>query len=184
MNKPWRLYLWVIAVFALSFTGCAQAVTPSAGETFEPPGAAVTETPPANGIISTSTGEPAQMNPSPTPPQSAGLESLIQQAVRDLAARLSIPEDQIQLVSAEAVVWPDASLGCPQPEMAYIQIPFDGSLIILRAGERTYEYHAGGKRGLFLCEGVKTKPGKPAPIDLSKSTPPAPDQGIPPGADQ
>lgn len=80
------------------------------------------------------------------------MEPLIQMAKSDLAKRLRIPEATIKVLEARAVVWPDASLGCPQPGMMYIQIPFEGGLIRLEAGSQEYNYHSGGKEGLFLCE--------------------------------
>lgn len=126
-------------------------------------------------------------------PSSSGLESLIEQAKEDLAQRLSIAITQIDLVEAKEVVWPDASLGCPQPGMKYKQVPEDGALIILQAQGTAYEYHNGGSRGLFLCEKALSKPEKPPQIDitnltpqiLDKNAPPplTPDQGIPPGED-
>jgi hypothetical protein len=87
--------------------------------------------------------------PSPVEP---GLESLIALAKEDLAQRLSISADQMDVVEARSVVWPDASLGCPQPEMRYKQVPQDGALIRLSAEGRVYEYHSGGGRDPFLCE--------------------------------
>ncbi len=94
----------------------------------------------------------------PQVPSDPALEPLVQQARQDLAQRLNIAEDQITLIEAKAVVWPDASLGCPQPDMVYKQVPYDGALILLKVGEREYEYHSGGSRGLFLCEkSLKTK---------------------------
>lgn len=81
-----------------------------------------------------------------------GLETLVAQAKADLAERLSISVDEIELLEARSVVWPDGSLGCPQPGMAYKQVPQDGALIRLAAGGQTYDYHVGGSRGLFLCE--------------------------------
>jgi hypothetical protein len=123
-----------------------------------------------------------------------GLQHLIDQAKADLAERLSIPIEEIELVEAREVVWPDASLGCPQPGMKYKQVPEDGALIILLVGETNYEYHNGGSRGLFLCEQVFKDPYKPTPIDITKLTPstidkdnpPAitPDNSNPPGEDQ
>lgn len=86
------------------------------------------------------------------------LELLVEQAKRDLAHRLNISEDQITLLEAKAVLWPDASLGCPQPDMVYQQITYEGVFILLQAGEREYDYHSGGSRDLFLCEkSLKTK---------------------------
>ncbi len=77
---------------------------------------------------------------------------LVSQAKEDLAERLGVTLDQIELLSFEEVVWPDASLGCPQPGMRYIQVPQDGALIRLSAEGQVYDYHSGGNRGVFLCE--------------------------------
>lgn len=77
---------------------------------------------------------------------------LVMQAIRDLAGRLHVGFDAITVVSAEAVVWPDGALGCPQPGMEYIQVQQDGMRIVLAAGGREYHYHSGETRGPFLCE--------------------------------
>ncbi len=72
--------------------------------------------------------------------------------------RAAVEPEQITVVSAEAVVWPDASLGCPQPGMRYAQVPVDGALIQLEAAGRVYPYHTGGNQvEPFLCE----QTGKP-----------------------
>ena len=93
-----------------------------------------------------------ETSPEPLSYVDPNLEPLIALATVDLAERLGIPAEEIALISAEAVVWPDASLGCPQPDMLYRQVPVDGALIILQAGEREYAYHSGGSREPFLCE--------------------------------
>lgn len=124
-------------------------------------------------------------------PVDPGFQLLIDQAVMDLAQRLSIPTSQIILVEAKSVVWPDSSLGCPQPGMAYLQVPEDGALIVLQVVEGIlYEYHTGGNRGLFLCEKTIKDPNPPPKIDIfnltpsNPSSPPStPDNSIPPGGD-
>jgi hypothetical protein len=70
----------------------------------------------------------------------------------DLAGRLRIDPAEVEVVEVEAVVWPDGSLGCPQPDMAYVQVQKEGSLIRLRVGKSLYDYHSGGGRDPFLCE--------------------------------
>ncbi len=92
--------------------------------------------------------------PIPTP-LDPGMEKVVLQAKDDLSKRLTVNIDQISLVEVQTVTWPDGSLGCPAPGMAYIQVQVDGLLIRLRAGENLYEYHSGGARSPFLC--------KPAP---------------------
>lgn len=80
------------------------------------------------------------------------MDSQIRIARADLAERLGIAEDEIKVLEARAMVWPDASLGCPQPGMVYIQILVEGGLIRLEAGGREYNYHSGGDAQPFLCE--------------------------------
>lgn len=135
-------------------------------------------------------GEPVQM-PTPIPiPADAGLQNLIDKAKTNLANRLSISVDQIVLREATSVVWPDASLGCPQPGMVYIQVPEDGLLIKLQVGDQIYPYHSGGFREPFLCETIFKDPGKPPQIDFFNLTPRSPDisstpdNSIPPGEDR
>jgi hypothetical protein len=100
-----------------------------------------------------------------------GLEGLVSEAKEDLAQRLSISVDGIELLSAISVVWPDGSLGCPQPGMAYKQVPQDGVLIQLSVGGVVYNYHGGGSRGLFLCE-QKLKSIEPLPNIGNELLPP------------
>lgn len=78
--------------------------------------------------------------------------SLVQQAMSDLAEQLGVPVDEVELIEAEAVVWPDGSLGCPQPGMMYTQVLQDGLRIVLRVAGQEYHYHSGETRGPFLCE--------------------------------
>ena len=126
----------------------------------------------------------------PPTPDMSGMESLIALARNHLARKLSISVDEINLVEAKPVVWPDSSMGCPQPGMAYLQVPEDGALIILQFNGISYEYHNGGSRGLFLCESNSRDPAitpNPGLFNLtpSKSDPPptTPDNSIPPGED-
>jgi hypothetical protein len=111
--------------------------------------------------------EPIEPVPGPVEP---GLEGLVAQAQSDLAERLSIPVDQIEVLSASSVVWPDGSLGCPQPDMAYTQVPQDGVLIRLAVGSNVYNYHGGGGRDLFICQ-QKLKSIEPLP-SLGNDRPP------------
>ena len=91
---------------------------------------------------------------------------MVRQAMEDLAGRLSIAIDQIEVVRTEAVTWRDSSLGCPQPGRQYMQVLQDGMLIVLRAGDRSYEYHSGGSRPPFLCESRSRR--TPPPSGLTR----------------
>ena len=92
-------------------------------------------------------------------PVSPQLQNLIDKAKGDLTQRLSISENEIILVKARDVVWPDSSLGCPQPGMMYAEVLTPGYLILLEATGQKYEYHAGKSSDIFLCE----KPTPPVP---------------------
>lgn len=141
-------------------------------------------------------GQPSPMNDTQTlPPEphptDSGLLHLVDMAKEDLSQRLAISVTQIILVEAKEVVWPDASLGCPQPGMKYKQVPEDGALIILQVAEINYEYHNGGNRGLFLCEKSLKDSYSPPELDILNLMPPPPDKNlptpdnsIPPGEDQ
>jgi len=74
------------------------------------------------------------------------------QAKEDLASRLDVGKDQIELVEFKAVVWPDGSFGCPQPGIAYTQVQQEGYLIQLRFESKLFDYHGGGNTPPFLCE--------------------------------
>jgi hypothetical protein len=81
-----------------------------------------------------------------------GEQQLVSQARADLSERLGVAPDQIELMAFDAVTWPDGSLGCPQPGMAYTQVLVDGARIVLAYNGQTYEYHSGGRRAPFWCE--------------------------------
>jgi hypothetical protein len=85
-------------------------------------------------------------------PDAPKLRDLVTQARKDLARRLSLEPEALELVEISEVVWPDASLGCPQPGKNYPAVTREGYRIRLRSGKRIYRYH-GGQGGVpFLCE--------------------------------
>ena len=137
-----RFRSWV-APFAAVLISCS----PAAGEPIITP-----SIPPA------ATPQPPSQAPATLPAQAPGkTRSWVEQAMADLAARLGVPASEIEVVSAEAVTWNDGSLGCPQPGMAYIQVLIDGFRVILKHGDKTYDYHA-GPSSIFLCEQPRAVP--------------------------
>lgn len=125
------------------------------------PSATPTRTPPAR-QTAPSAAPRASRTPDPSNTPAAVQETAMpaaprspqtRAAVADLAARLNLPPDQIEVVSEEEVTWPDGSLGCPQPGMMYTMALVDGMRIVLRAQGRDYSYHSGGNSDPFLCAG-------------------------------
>jgi hypothetical protein len=97
--------------------------------------------------------EDASMKEQPQPePADPPSRALVDKARADLQRRLSLQADDIALIEFKSVVWPDSSLGCPRPGMAYTQVQRDGVLIRFNAKGRTYQYHGGSGREPFLCE--------------------------------
>jgi hypothetical protein len=78
------------------------------------------------------------------------LAQLVAQSRADLARRLVLSVDSVQLIRAAAVDWPDSSLGCPRPGLMYAQMVTPGYLIVLGANGKEYEYHA-DRRSASLC---------------------------------
>jgi hypothetical protein len=89
---------------------------------------------------------------------------VVRQAIEDLAQRESVPAKDVEVVSVEEVVWPDTSMGCPRPDMRYLQALQDGMRIILQANGRQRAYHSGGNRAPFLCD-RKTSQQRPHQIE-------------------
>jgi len=122
------------------------AVTPESG-------AAPT---PRQGVVAVPTETPAGSEAVEAAPVQSGAygeaaSQLIQQAQDDLAQRTGAPLDQIAIISVTEVVWPDGSLGCPQPDVAYTQATMPGYQIVLSYQGQQYDYHTDASRA-FLCE--------------------------------
>ncbi|MCO5176188.1 MAG: hypothetical protein M9890_04330 [Thermomicrobiales bacterium] len=78
------------------------------------------------------------------------MKSRVDAARRDLSERAQIQADEIEVVRAERVTWPDGSVGCPRPGMRYTQALVPGCFVQLRAQGRLWNYHGG--RGMpHLC---------------------------------
>lgn len=119
------------------------------------------------------TTRPARGTPEAGLPQQA--RDVVQLAKEDLARRLKLPVSEISVVSVEAVDWPDTSLGCPQPGMAYAQVITPGFRVVLEAAGQSYEYHTDQDSSVVLCQGGGSDvtplmpvaphgiPGKPTP---------------------
>lgn len=83
-----------------------------------------------------------------TPDQAQEMTDLVRQ---DLAERLAVARDEIQVVATEAQDWPSTALGCPKPGQAYADVITPGYLIVLAAGGQEYRYHT-GPNNFVLCQ--------------------------------
>jgi hypothetical protein len=71
--------------------------------------------------------------------------------IKDLASRLSIDTEAISVLSTEAIVWPNAALGCPLPGKDYAQGKVSGFRIRLAAQNKEYSYHTDRTGQFVLC---------------------------------
>jgi hypothetical protein len=150
----------------LILAACNQAIAPNLpGSTGLPITEAEQTVVAQTGTAAPIEGEDTQMTPSLPTPGSTGMQYLVEKAKEDLAQRLSISLSQINLVEATEVVWPDASLGCPQPGMVYAEVLTPGYLILLNADSEEYEYHTSRSTEVIYCENP-TPPVPGTPDDI------------------
>jgi hypothetical protein len=71
--------------------------------------------------------------------------------VAAIAAELGIAPGEVNVVSATAEVWPDASLGCPQPDMLYAQVVTPGFRVVVDVGGEQIEFHADERGAIVRC---------------------------------
>ena len=98
--------------------------------------------------------------PSTTVADSAPIDGEVATAVADLAERLGVDESEILVKSHEAVTWPDGSIGCPMPGMAYTQALVDGTQIVLEVDSVTYAYHSAEGGDPTYCENPQPAVGQ------------------------
>lgn len=106
---------------------------------------------------------PTAAVPSPPPedtlPSTAESSTLVEKAKADLANRLGVSADLIDVTSVQQVEWPGRGFGCPEPGKLYAQVISMGWQIILSYEGKTYSYHSGGGGDPFYC----AKPSNPLP---------------------
>ena len=77
---------------------------------------------------------------------------LLDAMLQELAGKIDVAVEQIVVTRAQAVVWNDGSLGCPQPGMMYTQALVDGYWVELEAEGQTFDYRVAQTGYFFLCE--------------------------------
>ena len=110
---------------------------------------------------------PSSPGPSAIPGETAGTSgspgaivlpaSVIEPVVAEISRLSGVPVAEVAIVSAEAVTFPDGSLGCPVPGMAYNQMVTDGYKIVANAGGTTYDYRGTGT-AFSRCLNPKAEP--------------------------
>lgn len=163
INLPKIILL--LSLVTIILTACATYQEPSPIATIPPQGTDVPATPtleiPTRELpdkidkltpIAPIEKEPIDMTPISPADLPANLQEVVNQAISALAEKLSIDPEEIQVISAESVVWSDSSLGCPQPGMNYLMVLTDGYRVVLTVDEEPYYYHANQRGYGLFCD--------------------------------
>jgi hypothetical protein len=108
--------------------------------------------------------EPVPPSTSPTlteetpPVKSEMPQKILEPILKEAAALAKIPREQLVIVRAEAVVWNDGSLGCPEPGMMYTQALVNGYWVIIDAGRQRYDFRVGSGGSFLLCPAGRGRP--------------------------
>lgn len=70
--------------------------------------------------------------------------SILDPIIDAVARDAGVLREAVVVRQAEAVTFPNPGLGCPEPGMAYKQVPVDGYRVVLEAGGTTYDYRGTG----------------------------------------
>jgi hypothetical protein len=136
MSKK-QLFRLVVTMFTLTACGSGAATPTRSPATLSP-------TP---GPSHAPSGTPTPIPATPTP------LAFVEPLRSDLAQRLGIAPESIQVAEIQKTVWPDASLGCPDPEQMYAQVTTPGYLVRLELQDEVYEYHMAAGGPFLLCQG-------------------------------
>lgn len=79
-------------------------------------------------------------------------QELLDAILDDAASRTGLDRGELTIVQDQAVVWPDGSLGCPEPGMMYTMALVDGYHVIVQADGQLLDYRAGRNNSFRLCE--------------------------------
>lgn len=142
----------LLGIALLAAAGCYAAgpsTTPS--PTASPQVPVATPSPTASPTPPSPTS-PAQATPSVPDVGGEVPQALIVEMMQQTADATGVNMAELRVVQASAVTWGDGSLGCPKPDVSYIQVLIDGYWVILEAGGERYDFRADGEGRWKLCD--------------------------------
>lgn len=130
--------------------------TPQETAVAQPSQTSESSSPTAPAIERTARPTPAVERVPTTPPAPPVLgeapADLLNQILADAAQRSGVDVASIVVERDQAVEWNDGSLGCPRPDMVYLQVITPGYHVVLQAGGSSYDYRADERGRFLLCE--------------------------------
>jgi hypothetical protein len=85
-------------------------------------------------------------------PAGSELREETEAAIADAVETRGVGEDEIEVVSAESVEWPDGAIGCPEDGEMYTQAIVPGYRVVLDVGGEELHYHGAAGEPPFHCE--------------------------------
>ena len=87
----------------------------------------------------------------PAPAGSGETDADLEPIVAAIAAEMGAAPSDLTVVSATPEVWPDASLGCPEPDMLYAQVVTPGYRVVVEATGEQVEFHTDERGTVVRC---------------------------------
>jgi len=146
MSRPANPLLRIAAATAISLLTVACSTTG---------GGAISAGPTASARPAPSFAPRPTVAPTASPVTGEVPPDVIEAVRAELGAFTGTDASNATVVKAEAVEWPDGSLGCPQRGVMYVQVVTPGYQVVLEQTGRDYDYRVAGEGAVIrLCEGV------------------------------
>jgi hypothetical protein len=85
-----------------------------------------------------------------------GLDTVIEKARSDLATRLHVEPESVQVLGLKKQQWPDSQLGCREPEKDFVDGSVRGYRITLSGNGRKFDYHTDLNQ-VFPCPPIEAQ---------------------------
>jgi hypothetical protein len=166
------LIFWVVLALVVAACSTAEAPTQVPTLTLIPPTITPTSTPVTPTTTPVGLPGPADLVTPATSGRSLLVpdqaQPLVQRALADLAERLTIPEEDIQITRLETAIWTSIDLGCGAEDLpGFANLEIDGFRFVLRVGDAQYEYHADTRSSVRLCENDEQIAGRTGSLLLN-----------------
>ncbi|MBC8161846.1 MAG: hypothetical protein H7Z42_11560 [Roseiflexaceae bacterium] len=151
--SPLRIVL--VGILALLVSACGAA--PSGASATPPATTAISQEATAMPVPTAALEIPATTVPATAPTSAPATANIpqVELAKQDLVVQKGLDVAAITVVDVQEQQWNDSSLGCAQPDTAYMQVITPGYLITLEAAGSTYAYHTDTDARVVLCEDSK-----------------------------
>jgi hypothetical protein len=86
--------------------------------------------------------------PNPVPAQ------VMERILDDISRESGVARSDLVVERAEQVTWNDGALGCPQPNVEYLQAIVQGFWVVVHAGQQEFDYRIDDRSRYVRCTGA------------------------------